>query len=70
MIPWGIDQILQPNQTFTMAPSGLIAKLVRNDAARHAQLVDQIRSYRDTVFSRETQETVLKPMIDQMEPYS
>ena len=53
-----------------MAPSGLIAKLVRNDAARHAQLVDQIRSYRATVFSRETQETVLKPMIDQMEPYS
>jgi hypothetical protein len=30
-------------------------------------LIDQIRSYRDTVFSRETQLTVLKPMIDQME---
>jgi len=67
MIPWGIDQILQPNQTFKVAPSGLIAKLVRNDAARYAQLIDQIRSYRDTVFSRETQQTVLKPMIDQME---
>jgi hypothetical protein len=69
MIPWGIDQILQPISPviFRVAPSGLIAKLVRNDAARCAQLIDQIRSYRDTVFSRETQQTVLKPMIDQME---
>ena len=69
MIPWGIDQILQPIMPviFRVAPSGLIAKLVRNDTARGAQLIDQIRSYRDTVFSRETQQTVLKPMIDQME---
>ena len=69
MIPWGIDQILQPilPVIFRVAPSGLIASLVRNDAARRAQLIDQIRSYRDTVFSRETQQTVLKPMIDQME---
>jgi hypothetical protein len=69
MIPWGIDQILQPilPVIFRVAPSGLIAKLVRNDAVRRAQLIDQIRSYRDTVFSRETQQTVLKPMIDQME---
>ena len=69
MIPWGIDQILQPilPVNFGVAPSGLIASLVRNDAARRAQLIDQIRSYRDTVFSRETQQTVLKPMIDQME---
>jgi hypothetical protein len=40
---------------------------VRNDAARLAQLIDQIRTYRETVFSRETQQTLLKPMIDQME---
>ena len=69
MVPWGIDQILQPilPVIFRVAPTGVIAKLVRNDAARRAQLIDQIRSYRDTVFSRETQQTVLKPMIDQME---
>src|SRR5271168_538060 len=69
MIPWGIDQILQPilPVNFRVTPSGLIASLVRNDVARRAQLIDQIRSYRDTVFSRETQQTVLKPMIDQME---
>jgi hypothetical protein len=67
MISWGIDQIFQPNRHFKMGTRGLIANLVRNDAARLAQLIDQIRTYRETVFSRETQQTLLKPMIDQME---
>jgi len=67
MIPWGIDQILQPNRHFKMGTRGLIANLVRDDAARLAQLINQIGAYRQTVFSRETQQTVLKPMIDQME---
>ncbi len=67
LIPWGIDQTFQPDRRFKMATSGLVAKLVRDDAARLAQLVDQIRTYRETVFSRETQQTMLKPMIDQME---
>ena len=67
MIPWGVDQIFQPNRHFKMGNRGLIANLVRNDAARLAQLIDQIRTYRDTVFSRETQQTLLRPMIDQME---
>ena len=67
MIPWGIDQTLQPTRHFKLDTSGLIAKLVRNDTARRAQVIDQIRTYRDTVFSRETQETVLKPMIEKME---
>src|SRR5205807_1318756 len=49
------------------ATGGLIANLVRNDASRLAQLINQIRTYRETVFSRETQQTSLKPMIDQME---
>ena len=67
MIHWGIDQILKPDRRFKLATSGLVAKLVRDDAARRAQLIDQIRTYRETVFSRETQQTKLKPMIDQME---
>ena len=67
MIPWGIDQIFQPNRHFKMGNRGLIANLVRNDAARLAQLINQIRTYRDTLFSRDTQQTLLKPMIDQME---
>jgi len=66
-ILWGIDQIFQPNRHFKMATRGLIANLVRSDPARLAQLINQIRTYRETVFSRETQQTLLKPMIDQME---
>ena len=67
LIPWGIDQILQPQHSFKMSTNGLVAKLVRNDAGRRAQLVDQIRKYRDTIFAREVQQATLKPMIDRME---
>ena len=45
----------------------MIANLVRSDPARRVQLIDQVRAFRDTVFSRETQQTVWKPLIDQME---
>ena len=67
LIPWGIDQTFQPDRPFKLGRDGLIAKLVRNDAARRKQLIDQIRTYRETVFSREVQQTVLKPLIDKME---
>ena len=67
MIHWGIDQILQPQRPFKMGTDGLLAKLVRGDAARHAQLIDQIRTYRETVFSRAVQQTTLKPLIDRLE---
>ena len=45
----------------------MIAQLVRNDDTRRKQLFDQIRAYRETLFSREHQQTVLKPLIDQMQ---
>jgi hypothetical protein len=67
MIPWGIDQTLQPDRSFKLGTDGLIAKLVRNEGARRAQLMNQIRTFRETVFSRETQQTVLKPLINQVE---
>lgn len=67
LIPWGIDQTFQPDRPFKLARSGLIAKLVRNDAARRQQLIDQVRTYRQTVFGRDVQQTVLKPLINQME---
>jgi CotH kinase protein len=67
LIPWGIDQTLEPHRPFKLARTGLIAKLVRNDATRRDQLIDQVRTYRDTVFSREKQQTVLKPLINQLE---
>ncbi len=67
MIHWGIDQILQPRRPFKMGTDGLLAKLVRNDATRRAQLINQIRAYRDTVFSRAVQQATLQPMIDKLE---
>ena len=67
MIPWGIDQTYQPDRPFKLGRDGVIAQLVRNDEARRKQLMDQIRVYRETVFSRENQQTVLKPLIDQMQ---
>jgi hypothetical protein len=67
MIPWGIDQILQPQHSFKMSTNGLIAKLVRNDATRRTQLINQIRTYRDTIFAREIQQAQLTPLIDRME---
>jgi hypothetical protein len=67
LVPWGIDQIFQPAGHFEMGTGGLVAKLVRDDPDRRAQLMDQVRTYRDTVFSREVQQTMLRPMIDTME---
>ncbi|KRE25462.1 spore coat protein CotH [Mycobacterium sp. Soil538] len=67
MIPWGIDQTLQPGRPFKLGRDGVIAQLVRNDDARRKQLFDQIRAYRDTIFSRENQQTVLRPLIDEMQ---
>ena len=67
MIPWGIDQTLQPRRPFKLGRDGVIAQLVRNDDTRRKQLIDQIRLYRETLFSREKQQTVLKPLIDQMQ---
>ena len=67
MIPWGVDQILKPGEFFRLGRMGIVAQLVRNDDARRKQLIDQIRAYRQTLFSRENQQTVLKPLIDQMQ---
>ncbi|PXW30918.1 UNVERIFIED_CONTAM: CotH protein [Williamsia faeni] len=67
MIPWGLDQTLQATRHFKLDTTGLIAKLVRNDSARRAHLLDQISTYRETVFGRAAQETVLTPMILKME---
>ena len=67
MIPWGVDQILKPREFFRLGRMGIVAQLVRNDDARRKQLMDQIRAYRETLFSRESQQTVVKPLIDQMQ---
>jgi CotH protein len=66
LIPWGLDQTLQPGRHFRLDTAGLLAKLVRDDAGRRAQVLDRIRRYRDTVFGNQTQQEVLKPLLDGM----
>ncbi|MEU9806593.1 CotH kinase family protein [Mycobacterium sp. NPDC050853] len=67
MIPWGIDQTFQPDRPFTLGSDGLIGRLVRNDSARRTQLMNQIRTFRETVFGREVQQKVWRPFIDQLQ---
>jgi len=67
MIPWGIDQILKPQHSFKLSTNGLIAKLVRDDPTRRTQLINQIQTYRDSIFAREVQQAQLTPLIDRME---
>jgi hypothetical protein len=66
LIPWGLDQTLQPARHFRLDTAGLLAQLVRDDAGRRAQVLDQVRQYRDTVFGNRTQLDVLKPLLDGM----
>ncbi|MEU0791202.1 CotH kinase family protein [Amycolatopsis sp. NPDC005961] len=66
MIPWGLDQTLQPARHFRLDTAGLLAKLVRDDPGRRAQLIGQIRAYRESVFGHRTQEKVLKPLLERM----
>ncbi len=67
IIPWGLDQILQPGTPFNVATTGLIAKLVNDDVTRRMQVIDQIRVYGDGILGSHAQQTVLGPMIDQMQ---
>ncbi|MFN6543346.1 CotH kinase family protein [Mycolicibacterium nivoides] len=67
LIPWGIDQTLRTDHRFKLGGAAILAQLVRDDAARREQLFDQIRTFRDTIFSRQSQQTVLKPLLDQLE---
>ncbi|MGV9713624.1 CotH kinase family protein [Gordonia sp. NPDC003424] len=66
MIPWGLDQILKPDRHFVLDTEGLLAELVRNDPTRRAQVLEQIRTYRSTVFGRDSQDKVLIPMLEAM----
>lgn len=67
LIPWGIDQTLRTDHRFKLGGTAVLAQLVRHDATRRDQLFDQIRAYRDTIFSRQSQQTVLKPLLDRLE---
>ncbi|MFW0794488.1 CotH kinase family protein [Gordonia sp. CPCC 205515] len=66
MIPWGIDQTLQPDRHFLLGTEGRLAKLVRSDPTRRAQVLEQIRIYRSGIFGRKSQDAVLIPMLEEM----
>lgn len=66
MMPWGIDQTLQPGRSFALDRTGLLARLVFDDPTRHAELIDRIATLRRTVFGFDIQESVLMPMIESM----
>lgn len=60
-IPSEIDQILQPISVdpnnpemryFSLWTGGVIARLIREDDGNRTKLLNQIKTYRDTVFSR------------------
>ncbi len=67
LIPWGLDQILQPTRRFRLSSGSVLGDLTRNDATRLAEIRTQVDSLRESVFSHAKIDTVLKPFIDQME---
>jgi hypothetical protein len=66
-IPWGIDQTLQPQRHFYLGTDGLVAEMIRNDPTCRKQVLDRIATYRDTVFDRDSQDAVLRPMFEKAE---
>jgi hypothetical protein len=67
LIPWGVDQTFRPDRPFKLSHQGHIAGLVRRDPTQRQRLLDQVGAYRDSVFGRDKQQTVWKPLLDQLE---
>lgn len=67
MISWGIDQILRPDRAFRLGRAGVVAELVRADPGRRAQVFAQIRTYRETLFSRDVQQGTWTPLINRLQ---
>ncbi|MBX8686681.1 spore coat protein CotH [Mycobacterium sp. 20091114027_K0903767] len=67
LIPWGIDQTLRTDHRFKLGGTAKLAQLVRDDPVRREQVFSQIRMYRETIFSRKSQQTVLKPLLDRLQ---
>lgn len=66
-IPCGLDQILQEGRNFEIGGKAIMARLIRNDTTGKANLFAAIRSYANTLFSKNNYETTLKPFISRME---
>lgn len=50
MIPWGLDQILQPGATFDIDDDPTVASIAKSQYS--TQIKDRIREYRESVFGR------------------
>ncbi|MBL8930608.1 MAG: CotH kinase family protein [Kineosporiaceae bacterium] len=66
-IPWGLDQILQPNAAFNLDDDSVLGALVRSDATLLDAVRDQLRDLLATVFSRASIETVIMPYLARVE---
>lgn len=66
-IPWGLDQILQENNTFTLSPGSVLGNMVLNDGNLLIRLNTEIRSYANSIFDRDNYTNVLLPFIAKMQ---
>jgi hypothetical protein len=66
-IPWGLDQILQENDKFSLNEKSIPGKLVLNDNLLLIRLKAEIRSYANSIFDRDNYNNVLLPFIANME---
>ena len=67
ILPWGIDQILQPGQPFRASTGSLLSQIVRGDSGWSGDFVNQVRALRQSVFTRGTLEGTVTSFINQME---
>lgn len=73
LIPWGLDQILKPDNHFKVYAGALLtgpmklSNLVRGDATRLAELQSKIRTLGEAVFSRQMQYTTILPYMSRLQ---
>ncbi|MEA3052117.1 MAG: hypothetical protein QOG72_1020 [Sphingomonadales bacterium] len=66
-IPWGLDQTLQPNHTFTLSPTSVLGSMVLNNNDLLIRLNTEIRSYANSIFDRDNYNNVMLPFIAKMQ---
>lgn len=65
-IPWGIDQILQPNHHVRLYGDSILARTVRASPALLRRQMDQIRALATTIFEQESHDTLIDPLLQKM----
>lgn len=67
LIPWGLDQILQPTRHFVIGSDGRLARMVTGTPAQQITFYEQVRAFRETIFSRDAQQSTWIPLLDSMQ---